>query len=248
MNLCESQGDVCEISGDNNFEEQGDFFCILFNQNPDPLCLAKCDKPFSSSSCDLGSHCLNVTIDSEAQPVCLQSECADSRECRNTGPQGGTCLDFGNRAGFCFAAGNAPADAPCISGGEPSQTCATDLFCVNGPEGPSCQPLCDMWQGEQLCPADRACGYLTVGTGVCRPETEQGREQGERCNPVGDWCTSGAQCLDFRTGGETLPVCTGYCRPGLEDCKGRFQDQQGFCRTVFTDSQGDPIEDIGLCL
>jgi hypothetical protein len=83
---------------------------------------------------------------------------------------------------------------------------------------------------------------------VCRERTTQGRAAAEPCAPEGGWCADGLQCFDFQTGGEPLPVCTAWCRPGTDDCRGRFQDQQGFCRAVFSDGAGEPLEDIGLCL
>ncbi len=246
---CQAQGEPCALSGNVGLEAQGDFYCTLFNSNPEPLCLGVCEKPFTADACAPGSFCLSVNAGEQALSLCLPGECATSRDCRSFGPDGGTCVGFGNRASFCFGAGVAPLGAPCTPGASlPAETCASDLFCVSSPNGATCQPLCDMWSGDGACPRDTACGFLTVGNGVCRPQTETGRQLAEACSPIGAWCDDGAQCLDFQTGGEPRPVCTAYCRPGLDDCRGRFQDRQGFCRTVFSDGAGDPVEDIGLCL
>ncbi len=247
LSVCEAQNDACSLSGSSGIEAQGDFYCALLNADDGPTCLGQCENTFSPDVCAPESYCLSVNSGEETLNVCVPSECTAHDDCRSQGPDGGTCVPFGNRTGFCFAAGVAPMGASC-GGGTADTTCASGLYCIAEADGATCQPLCDMWQGEDPCPTGRTCGYLTVGTGVCRTQTTTGRQLDDTCDPLGAWCAPGSQCLDFRTGGESLPVCTAYCRPQAQDCRGQFGDNQGFCRTVFSGSDGEPIEDIGLCL
>ena len=208
-----------------------------------PRCVQVCETAFAVSGCPTGTYCLDVNAGEQPLRVCLAGECDTSGDCGARGT--GTCVEFGNDAGFCFAAGNAEVGQSC--GGD--VRCATDLYCVVGNLGGTCQPLCEMWSGDgAVCPSGTTCGYLTLGTGVCRPETRRGRDIAEGCDPQGAWCASGVQCFDFRTGGESLPVCAAWCRPGRDDCRGRFQNHDGFCRTVFVGAGGQAIEDFGLCL
>ena len=242
---CAEHGAVCTLEGGGNLEQQGEFYCVLAGADG-PRCVAACDRAFSVDECQRGSFCLEVSAAEETVQLCLPGDCRSSEDCLGVTPVGGTCIPFGNGAGYCFPAGLAAAGATC--GGE--IRCATDHFCVTNPTiGGVCQPLCDMWGRHQApCQTGTTCGYLTLGTGVCRNQTQQGREIAESCAPEGNWCASGVQCFDFRTGGEPLPICTAWCRPGHGDCRGRFRNQQGFCRTVFVGSDGEPIVDFGLCL
>lgn len=242
---CERHGDPCPLDGSLAIEAQGDFYCARLAQADGPTCLAACEKNFSADGCPRGSFCLEINAGQERVPLCLPAECQDHGDCGALGPEGGSCVPFGNGAGFCYSAGPVGQGEPC--GGE--SLCAPGLYCLGSLLEATCQPLCDMWSSTvEVCGRERACGYLTAGTGVCRLRTTQGRGPTESCAPQGDWCADGLQCFDFQTGGEPLPVCTAWCRPGTDDCRGRFQDQQGFCRTVFSDGAGEPLEDIGLCL
>lgn len=250
FNTCTAQNDTCTLSGTSGLEAQGDFYCALFNANEDPICLGPCDDPFSPAQCAAESYCLNVNAGDEPLSLCVPSECSQDDDCQSQGPNGGTCVQFGNRVGFCFVAGLAAQDQPCDGAGDPATTCASGLYCLSEQGTSTCQPLCDMWQGdpEGVCPRGRTCGFLTLGSGACRLQTDTGRELAEQCDPPGAWCGPGSQCLDFNTGGESLPVCTGYCRPDAQDCRTRFGQTQGFCRVVFADGDGEAREDIGLCL
>lgn len=245
---CQAHGDECSISTPGAAQEvQGEFYCARIPSAPSPVCLQGCERSFSADGCPLETFCLAVSGGEENVTLCLPGECNDSEDCSGVSSNGGTCLFFGNQAGFCIAAGTLEQGEEC--GAATGDQCASDLYCVEVSEGVQfCQPLCDMWQKEEPCERGMTCGYLTGGTGVCRPQTTTGREIAEDCDPEGSWCSSGVQCFDFQTGGESKPVCAAWCRPGKEDCKGRFQDQQGFCRTVFSDGSGEPIEDFGLCL
>jgi hypothetical protein len=237
---CEAQEEPCKISNGLSFESQGEFFCAAIDERG-PICLTTCEATFSVSGCPDGSFCLDINGDDGGLRICLPGECTRSSEC----PGGNTCVPFGNEAGFCFAAGAALQGQGC--GGD--VRCAADLYCIRSPRGAICQPLCNMWAGDgSECQGDTTCGYLTLGTGVCRAQTNTGRDIEDSCSPQGGWCNPGVQCFDFHTGGESLPVCTAWCRPGHDDCRGRFQNHSGFCRTVFSTGDGQPVTDFGLCL
>ncbi len=239
LTACEEHGVPCPLADNVGLEAQGAFFCARVLAGQPPTCLQTCETSFSVSGCPTGSFCLDVNGGDQSLQVCLPSECSSSDDC-----PGGSCVPFGNEASYCFPAGTAQEGATCGGGTD----CAPDLFCVSEPDvGNVCRPLCDMWSGEDNCEREQTCGFLTLGTGVCRPRTTTGRDIAESCDPEGDWCESGVQCFDFETGGESFPVCTAWCRPGFEDCRGRFQTQQGFCRSVFSDQSGEPVEDVGLC-
>ena len=237
--VCQAQGDPCRVPAGASYEAQGDFICAAVNTEG-PRCMLSCDDTFAISGCPRGSYCLEINTGEVSLPVCLPGECTRSEDCADE-----TCVPFGNEAGFCFASGDAGRGEPC--GGD--IRCDIDLYCLRGSEGSTCQPLCDMWTGDGAeCPRGSTCGYLTLGTGVCRPQTDTGRDIGESCSARGAWCGPGIQCFDFRTGGEPLPVCTAWCRPSYDDCRGRFQNHNGFCRTVFTSGDGSAVMDFGLCL
>ncbi len=239
---CLEHDAMCRTSDGTGVERQGDFWCLALDAEG-PRCVQVCESSFSVSGCPASTYCLDVNAGEQPLTLCLPGECSTSGDC---GPRGtGTCVQFGNQAGFCFAAGNAGLGQSC--GGD--VRCQTDLYCVTGTLGGTCQPLCDMWNGDgSECPSGTTCGYLTLGTGVCRAQTIAGRDIAESCDPQGAWCGSGLQCFDFRTGGEPLPVCAAWCRPGRDDCRGRFQNHDGFCRMVFVGAGGQAIEDFGLCL
>ncbi len=243
---CQNQGDPCPLSNLVASEEQGGFFCVRLAQDAPPSCVAKCEQTFSPDKCPAQSFCLEVNLEDTPAAVCLPSECQAHGDCTFLGPDGGTCVPFGNQASFCFSAGQASRGSFC--GGEIG--CAPGLFCTNsgGLLGSTCQPLCDMWAREDACGRDAACAFLTLGTGVCRPPTEQGRDIGDPCSPEGGWCDDGVQCYDLQTGGDPNPTCVAWCRPGTEDCRGRLQNHDGFCRAVFAGPGGTPIQDFGLCL
>jgi hypothetical protein len=242
---CQRHGDPCPLDPSLGVEPQGDFYCARLASLDGPTCLAACEIDFSADTCPTGAFCLTIGANDQQLTLCLPAECQGHGDCATTSPQGGTCVPFGNGAGFCYPAGDAPRGDFCTS----ERLCAPGLFCLGGTLDASCQPLCELWnpQGDP-CGPDRACGYLTNGTGICRPRTTQGRGPNERCDPQGDWCADGLQCFDFQPAGDPLPLCTAWCRPGSDDCRGRFQDQQGFCRAVFSGPDGQPVPDIGLCL
>lgn len=238
---CSEHGAPCRTGDGTAFERQGDFWCVALDAEG-TQCVTACETNFAVAGCPAGTFCLDVNAGEQELRLCLPGECDDADDCGARGT--GSCVQFGNGAGFCFVAGGAQQGDSC--GGD--VRCASDLFCVTSTLGGTCQPLCDMWEGDgSECPSGTTCGYLTLGTGVCRPQTRTGRDIAESCDPEGGWCSAGVQCFDFRTGGEPLPVCTAWCRPDRDDCRGRFQNHDGFCRTVFV-SGGEPIEDFGLCL
>lgn len=239
---CIEHAAACRTTDGSGLERQGEFWCVSLDGDG-PRCVASCETAYSISGCPRQTYCLDVNAADAPLRLCVPSECDTSGQC---GPRGtGTCVPFGNGAGFCFAAGGAGPGQTCGT----DVRCATDLYCVTSTVGGTCQPLCDMWAGDgSECPPGTTCGYLTLGTGVCRPQTRRGREIAQACDPEGGWCSSGVQCFDFRTGGEPLPVCTAWCRPGRDDCRGRFQNHDGFCRTIFVGAGGQSIEDFGLCL
>ncbi len=242
---CQVHGEACLLPRDSALEAQGDgFYCARLAQTDGPTCLQACDADFSAGGCPSDSFCLSVGGDPEPVTLCVPGECEEHSECSFLGLDGGTCLPFGNSANFCFSAGPVQQGETCTG----EMRCAPGLYCLGFGVLATCEPLCDMWSGESLCGREQACGFLTAGTGVCRSKTVEGREVAQSCEPLGDWCDDGLQCFDFQTGGEPLPLCTAWCRPGTDDCRGRFQNQQGFCRTVFSDGAGEPLEDVGLCL
>jgi len=248
--VCTAQGQVCELPSGSGYEVQGDFICARLAGAP--TCLEHCTEPFAASTCSTGSYCFEVNAGAELLQVCVESECSASLDCEDQGTYGGSCIGFGNEAGFCFAAGTAQRGQPCDpSGSSPAGTCSPDLYCLNGSTGPVCRALCDMWNTNgNRCGVGEVCGFLTAGQGACATQTATGRLPFEECAPESDWCDNGVACLDFGTGGESLVVCAAYCRPGVpSDCTGaRFQGRAATCQTVFSNSNGEPLDDVGLCL
>jgi hypothetical protein len=251
---CAEHGERCDLPSSASMVEQEGFICARTESGQTGgQCIQTCAKDFSIGGCPTGSFCLATTADGVPLTLCIDSECATSAECGGTSVDGGSCIDFGNETGFCFPAGVASEGDDCSpGGGTAADVCARDLFCV-APPGElrgACQPLCDLWSDTSICSRQTACGFLTFGQGVCRPRTEYGREVFEECGPEYGWCSGGIECLDFNTGGESLPVCTAYCRPrNSNDCVGAaFTGRPVACTAVFTGSDGDLLEDIGLCL
>lgn len=247
---CTAQGQLCEVPSGSGYEEQGEFICARLGGSP--VCLEQCSNPFEASNCDTGSFCFEVDGGAEILQVCVPSECASSLDCQDQGTYGGSCIGFGNGAGFCFPAGTAQRGQTCDpTGSSLAGTCAPDLYCITGATGPVCRTLCDMWSpAGNRCGVGEVCGFLTLGQGACMTQTASGRLPFEECAPENDWCDDGVACLDFGTGGESLVVCAAYCRPNEPaDCVGpRFGGRTSTCQTVFSNRNGEPLDDIGLCL
>ncbi|MEO1271394.1 MAG: hypothetical protein AAFX99_25145 [Myxococcota bacterium] len=251
--LCERQGARCRLDPTLGIDEQENFVCARLDQEQtDGTCLGRCDETYSPGGCTSASYCLPVTVADQSQALCLPSECSTDSACSWIGPYGGTCIPFGNLSGFCFSAGTVPQGQSCEA--SPRQIeglCESGLYCSQSrtEDTGRCQPLCNMWLGSDECPAGTSCGFLTRGAGVCSVSTRMGDVPFEPCEPAFGWCDDGVECLDFGTGGESLPVCSVYCRPQVPgDCSGsRFGDRQATCRPVFSNGQGELIEDLGLC-
>ncbi len=250
LDPCTVQGAECAIPANAGFEEQGEFLCArLTAGQQDGVCLKLCEDEGGADTCNEGTLCLGVGSGESAFTLCYPSECQVSSQCEEASETGGTCLGLGNGAGFCYGAGNVQEGGEClISPIDADEACTSDTYCVRdeGAYG-TCRPLCSFWDETPECPAGQACGFLTIGQGVCMPGVLSPLGAFERCDTVGNWCADGMQCLDFQPGGESFPVCTPYCRPNVpSDCAGL--PRQASCTKVFAGSDGQPLEEIGLCL
>ena len=210
---CDEKGDSCDV----NQLDQGTFWCVQLSQSGDGTCVPKCDNEFAAGSCADGEYCRNLRPNGEPALACLPSQCSTNADCTTSTTQG-TCINFDNHYGICFAPGPLAPGEQC-STTQGSDLCQRGYWCrtPQGSDSGVCAKLCDPWAtSSSSCPSGEACTVLTNRQGICSDKTEATpKAPYASCSTSGNMCSDGTVCL-----GSSSPNCYKFCRTGEGDCDG----------------------------
>ncbi|MBA2660848.1 MAG: hypothetical protein H0U74_01015 [Bradymonadaceae bacterium] len=202
--------------------EQGDFRCVSDGRGGG-ICLVGCERAGRADSCAEGHYCRNGGSASDPALACYLSDCSAHAHC-TTANNAGSCLQYDNAYGLCYAGGALGEGATCVVNG--AQRCQQDLYCrATGGGNGRCSKLCDPWSEVYDCGENTQalCQTVWPRMGVCSTnvEPEHVFEPFQQCNVAGAMCNDAVRCMPFGSHN----YCLAYCRPGLNDCLGvRFPD------------------------